>query len=143
MKRQFPLTPLSKTPQDRFEVLNLAVLAMQWRSIARSVERGLTEARKLVGNPRAQTETKAFFSELTGVSRRVQKVGVTEALSDKLVARHLSRASRHAANALDAVRRRRRRRQAWWRAVALTVGAGLAAGSAYAARKTQARITAS
>jgi hypothetical protein len=142
MKRQFPLTPSPKTPQDRFDVLNLAVLAMQWRTMARSVERGLTEARKLVGDPRAQTETKAFFSELTGASRRVQKVGVTEALSDKLVAKQLSRASRHAANALDVVRRRRRR-QAWRRAVALTVGAGLAAGSAYAARKTQARVAAS
>lgn len=140
MKRLLLPAPVRKATRGRFDALTLAVLAVsQCRGIAKSVERGLGEARHIIGDPRARNETKAMLSELTSASRRARELGLTKALNDKFVARHVSRASRHASNALDPARVRRRRRPASWRPAAMTFGAGLVAGSAHAAWRTQAK----
>ena len=131
MKSKFPLTRSRKTS----ETWRLAVLgAMQWWSLAKSVQ-GLGDARAAFGDPRVRAETRALLSELADASRRAREIGVTKAFDDKLIARRLSRAARHASEALDGARGRRRRRSASRRAFAATIVVGLAVGSAYAAWK--------
>jgi hypothetical protein len=113
--------------------------ATQWRSLARTAEQGLGDARAALGDPRVQAETKALLSDLMRASRRAREIGPTKAFDDKLLSSQLSKASRHAANALDAARGRRRRRKASWRVLAVTGAAGLTAASAYAGWKIQSR----
>lgn len=126
MKRELPITPPSN-------------LATRWRSLAASIDEGLGDAKAALGDPRVRAESRASLSHLTGASRRAREIGLAKAFEDKHVAKQLSRASRHASNALDTARGRRRRRNAWRRAFTTTVGAGLIAGSAYAAWKMQAK----
>ncbi len=132
MKKEF-LTTRTRKAVDRVEPSNLSLLAAtRWgRNLARSVEHGLGDARAALGDPHVQAHTRALLSELTGASRRARKIGLTKAFDDQLVAKRLSRASRHASKALDAARGRRRR-NVWWRTLAVTGAAGLTAASAYA-----------
>jgi hypothetical protein len=138
MKRQLPPAASRRERLGRFDTLKLVVLlAVRWRRIARSVEEGLSDARNVLGDSLVQAESKASLTELVGASRRAREVGLPSAFEDKLVARRLSRAARHASTALDAARGRRRRRHAWRRVFAVTVGVGVMAGSAYAAYKAR------
>lgn len=134
MKRKLPISP-ARTSLNRIDMLT----ANRWTKLARSVERGLGDARAAMGDPRFQTETRAVLTDLTGASRRVREIGLTNAIGDKVVAKELSRASRHASNALGAARDHRRRRNMWWRALAVTGGVALTVGSAYGAWKMQTR----
>jgi hypothetical protein len=108
-------------------------------SLAGSVEKGLGNARAVLGDPRVHEETKALLSDLTDASRRARKIGLGNAFGDKLVAKRLSNASHHGSRALDAARGRRRRRNAWWRTVAATAGVGVTLGSIYGAWRMHAR----
>jgi hypothetical protein len=108
-------------------------------SFARSVEKGLGNARAALGDPRVREETRGLLSDLTGASRRAREIGFGNAFDDKLVARKLASASRHGSQALDVARGRRRRRNAWWRTAAATAGVGITAGSIYGAWRMHAR----
>lgn len=108
-------------------------------SFAGSVEKGLGNARAALGDPRVQEETRALISDLTGASRRARRIGFSNAFGDKLVAKHLSSASRHGSQALAGARGRRRHRNVWWRTVAATAGVGVTVGSIYGAWRMHAR----
>ncbi len=107
-------------------------------SFARSVERGLGNARAALSDPRVHEETKAVLSDLTGASQRVRKIGFSNVFDDKVVAKRLSSASRHGSQALDAARGRRRR-NAWWRTAAATAGVAVTVGSIYGAWRMHTR----
>lgn len=109
-----------------------------WRRTARSVEAGLDQARHALADPRVQAETKSSLTHLMRASRRVYEIGPTQAIDDKKVKRHLSRASTHASNALDSALHPRRT-QIWLRSFAIIGGAALAVTSAYAARRAHSR----
>lgn len=138
--RMTMMSKLLKPPSRMTSRDQLAGLAdTKWRNLAKSVEEGLGNARAALGDPGMQAETRALLSELASAFQRTREIGLTRAFDDKLVARRLSTASRHASHALDAARGRRRRRNTWWRTLAVTGGVALTVGSGYAAWKMQSK----
>lgn len=109
-----------------------------WRATARTVEAGLDQARQALADPRVQAEAKSSLTHLMRASRRVYEIGPTQAIDDKKLRRHLSRASNHASNAVDSALHPRRS-QTWLRSFAIIGGAALAVSSAYAAWRAHSR----
>ncbi len=127
------------------EALRLSLLARRhWRGVAETVEIGRRTSalagmvKQALGDARVHAEARASAFELAQAARRAHRIGMTRALDDRQLARRLSRASGHAARALEAARRPRRPHHLR-RAAALTAAGGVVGAASYAAWKARLR----
>lgn len=92
-------------------------------------------------SPKAQAEARWVVRDLVLAARRARRVGVSNALDDKQVLRHLRGAANHASNAAGVVTRTRPPRRLV-RAGVITAGASALASGAYAGWRSFARHSA-
>lgn len=86
-------------------------------------------------DPQIHAETHRARADASRAAHRVHRIGVTVALTDRRVARHLRDAIRHVSKAAHLTIHPHRRRRTRTAAITL-VGTGILAGAAYAGWKT-------
>jgi hypothetical protein len=99
----------------------------------RAVGMGLITARRAASDHKVRAETRRARADALHAARRVQRIGMASALTDKRVARKLRHATHHASRAaslsISSPRRHRVRNTS-----IVVVAAGTLAGAAYAVR---------
>jgi hypothetical protein len=107
---------------------------MSTRKSSRRRAQQLAEpARRAVSDHKVHAETRRARADALHAARRVQRIGVTSALTDKRVARKLRHATHHASRAASLSISSPRRHRVRNTSIAV-VAAGTLAGAAYAVR---------
>ena len=101
----------------------------------RHADRAAEPLKRAATDHKIHVETRRARADASRAARRVRRVGVTGALTDKRVARELRHATRHASKAAHLAVRPRRHHRARTAAITL-VGTGMLAGAAYGGWKT-------
>lgn len=140
--RKVGLRAVRRNPRRAIRLLLFAArhrkgLALMIKA-SRRASRLTGKVQQTAANPKVHAEVKLAVSDLVQAAQRARKVGVTNVLDDKRVAHQLRQASRHASSAVAATRHTRPR-HLMARAMAMTVGAGVLGGLAYAGWRTHAK----
>lgn len=140
--RKVGLRAARRHPRGAMRLLLFA--GRHWKGLAlmikasRRASRLTRKVKQTAANPKVHAELKLSVSNVVQAAQRARKVGVTNVLDDKRVAQQLRQASRHASSAVAAARHTRPRHFVA-RAMAMTVGAGVVGGLAYAGWRTHSK----